>query len=1122
MISYAYDPKLRCPECECDIQALAWVIIDSREQPAAWVKCQKDTIHSFRCIRGHPQSIHAPLLLHDSTARRLFYSGAPLASPEQAQREFTVLVQRAWNALPGEIRQSLKSRLKLVPRELLALAVAGAEEDVIEEMDSIYQATSAQLHPGEEEERIAAIQYALELFRREDAPMLWATLAGRLSESIRLSRRGDPEDNLDEAMRIRLLILQELMTHDEPLRVAIAEMNLGVMFRHLPSTPESRRNALEFLRDARQVFRPRLFPQYCAVVCNNLALQYFLGDPADLAADTEGAIEALLEGITVLTPEADPKNWGDLHQHLGIAYYRRVEGDAADNIERSIAAYQQALRTRTQRAVPREWVHTRMDLAKSIRIRVKGDRAENIEQAIEIYHAAAEFAYQQNFLWDWARLQYDLADAYLLRIRGDPKENAEKAIAAGYAALQQITREFHPHDWGNIQQNLGNAYRELAHRGRPEFWDKSIEAYRCALSVRSPEKSRADWLASLDSLAGAYEERGEHEQESESLATQIDEALAAGPAEVPPRVWAAFLVNAGTSYSERPAGEEAKNSRLAIEAFRAAVEISTRFGMYEILRRAVPRLALVRERTAEWEESYAELSTTKTSMERTYAYAVSEEGKEATADWNWFLYEHLAFACLRTGRTREAFLNAEEGNARVLRDELARLPIPAPEVPQSLLEEESTLLQGLRAADLALRRADEPVERAKLIDELEDIHDRLNRVWDEMAKNPDAAYYVNLRRGEPLRWEGVQAWLLRQPSATGLVKFVELSKRWVAFIIRPGEAEPRIAELDLGQGDLLRFAESWTDSLREQGTLGDGTDELSRLLLSPIAPHLVGLSVACIVVHGLLHYVPIHALPIEGQPLVERMVIRYAPSVAAAMQDRARLALSTNSPMAVAGNPTCDLPFAEIEAAAIARRFHCTAVLRDEAKAETVIGLLLTSNAAHIAAHAWFDEIDPLASGILLAGRTVLDARRAMQENLRLQLLVLSACSTGQQSVGVSNSISGLARGFLYAGVRELVLSLWPVNDLSTMLLMDSFYSGLEQGLTTGEALRAAQIELRAATNATLARRFAEERRQAPNERLLDERMTSEMWRRFALAQPEGHPFEHAHYWAPFFVTGIL
>src|SRR5262249_15564365 len=157
--------------------------------------------------------------------------------------------------------------------------------------------------------------------------------------------------------------------------------------------------------------------------------------------------------------------------------------------------------------------------------------------------------------------------------------------------------------------------------------------------------------------------------------------------------------------------------------------------------------------------------------------------------------------------------------------------------------EESSLLGRLRAADLALRRTDEPNARARFTAELEGIHDRLNCVWHEMSKIPDAARYVKSRRGEPLRWEEVQAWLAQQPSPSVLVEFAELSNRWVAFIVRPGEEEPRIAELDLAQSDLLRLVTSWTEALHDARTSGQAAaEELGSRLLAPVIPHLAGFS----------------------------------------------------------------------------------------------------------------------------------------------------------------------------------------------------------------------------------------------------------------------------------------
>ena len=56
------------------------------------------------------------------------------------------------------------------------------------------------------------------------------------------------------------------------------------------------------------------------------------------------------------------------------------------------------------------------------------------------------------------------------------------------------------------------------------------------------------------------------------------------------------------------------------------------------------------------------------------------------------------------------------------------------------------------------------------------------------------------------------------------------------------------------------------------------------------------------------------------------------------------------------------------------------------------------------------------------------------------------------------DEILGLARGFLTAGARSLVLSLWTVNDEATARLMRKFYERWQRGTSAAAALREAQI----------------------------------------------------------------
>ena len=54
--------------------------------------------------------------------------------------------------------------------------------------------------------------------------------------------------------------------------------------------------------------------------------------------------------------------------------------------------------------------------------------------------------------------------------------------------------------------------------------------------------------------------------------------------------------------------------------------------------------------------------------------------------------------------------------------------------------------------------------------------------------------------------------------------------------------------------------------------------------------------------------------------------------------------------------------------------------------------------------------------------------------------------------------ILSLARSFMYAGTPSLVVSLWPVNDGSTAIIMELFYENLTAGMTKAEALQQAKL----------------------------------------------------------------
>jgi|GEM_PF-3515671 len=82
------------------------------------------------------------------------------------------------------------------------------------------------------------------------------------------------------------------------------------------------------------------------------------------------------------------------------------------------------------------------------------------------------------------------------------------------------------------------------------------------------------------------------------------------------------------------------------------------------------------------------------------------------------------------------------------------------------------------------------------------------------------------------------------------------------------------------------------------------------------------------------------------------------------------------------------------------------------------------------------------------------------QMNFNADLVVLSACKTGTGEILDGEGVMALPRGFIYAGVPNVIASLWKVHDKKTKDLMVAFYKHLLEGkVSYAEALRLAKLD---------------------------------------------------------------
>ena len=297
-----------------------------------------------------------------------------------------------------------------------------------------------------------------------------------------------------------------------------------------------------------------------------------------------------------------------------------------------------------------------------------------------------------------------------------------------------------------------------------------------------------------------------------------------------------------------------------------------------------------------------------------------------------------------------------------------------------------------------------------------------------------------------------------------LVQFHSLDDRLLAWTVSANGLQGR--SLPIKRTELDAAVEGLRQSIfgrrRNTGELAEG---LYNRLLAPLA--LAAEERLIIVPHGGLHYLPFQALRGPEGFLIQRNPLAVAPSASVAVQ-LARKSFGASSKLVAFGNPANsareDLPGAEREVQLISGLFPDKRVFyqRDASKSrfrEAAGG----GRILHVAAHAEVDSVDPLHSRILLAAEGndpgFLEAREVYGVDLKgVSLVTLSACESGLGRIARGDEIQGFTRSFLTAGASGLVVSLWPVSDDSTELLMTTLYGELSRGTEAIDAMRRAQL----------------------------------------------------------------
>ncbi|MGM0556048.1 MAG: CHAT domain-containing protein [Myxococcota bacterium] len=214
----------------------------------------------------------------------------------------------------------------------------------------------------------------------------------------------------------------------------------------------------------------------------------------------------------------------------------------------------------------------------------------------------------------------------------------------------------------------------------------------------------------------------------------------------------------------------------------------------------------------------------------------------------------------------------------------------------------------------------------------------------------------------------------------------------------------------------------------------------------------------------------------DNSYLIDRTALMVAPALGGALVQPVDPRLGGGSDLVdtsnalVVGDPTLDpaleleqLPGARGEARDVAEMLGTEAIIGDWATEEETVGRAPSASMLYFATHGRADPENAMRGSYLALARGGGDGLWSADEiqrlPLRADLAVLSACETGLGQT-LEGGVIGLTRAFYTAGVPQVVMSSWRVEDEVTATLMTDFVELLESQQPAA-ALRAASRKLR-------------------------------------------------------------
>jgi tetratricopeptide (TPR) repeat protein len=290
------------------------------------------------------------------------------------------------------------------------------------------------------------------------------------------------------------------------------------------------------------------------------------------------------------------------------------------------------------------------------------------------------------------------------------------------------------------------------------------------------------------------------------------------------------------------------------------------------------------------------------------------------------------------------------------------------------------------------------------------------------------------------------------------------------FTLRRGDREPAVHRIPISPGMVEAFVqrEMGRDPVRR---FRDGSPRPFNDLAALVAPLAEVAQPGDRLVFspsGPLARLPLHALPLAGEPVIARHPVSYVPSLDLLPVLAASRHLGAGTGVALFGDPEDDSPSSRALVAEMERRLGVAAKVGAAATVAAMLSALRDTDIVHFQGHAEFVAADPLASALRLSGGKLTARDLFHADRGRSGLVVLAACESAVGAEHPGDESLGLLRAFFFAGAQAVVGTFWRVPGRAAADLMRAFYAALLPAApaprpSVADALRSAVLAVRAA-----------------------------------------------------------